>query len=95
MWLPQRLMAELFQTTPDNIGLHLKNIYVEGELAEKATAEDFSVVQNKGGRAVRRTLKQLSLPGRVQHPASPINPRYRDFCGTRFLNIRLRMPFLK
>ena len=54
LWLPQRLMAELFQTTPDNISLHLKNIFTEGELAEAATAEDFSVVQNEGGRAVRR-----------------------------------------
>jgi len=61
LWLPQRLMAELFQTTPDNIGLHLRNIYAEGELAEKSTAEDFSVVQNEGGRAVRRTLKHYSL----------------------------------
>jgi len=61
LWLPQRLMAELFQTTPDNIGLHLRNIYTEGELAEKATAEEFSVVQNEGDRAVRRTLKHYSL----------------------------------
>lgn len=61
LWLPQRLMAELFQTTADNIGLHLRNIYVEGELAEEATAEDFSVVQNEGGRAVQRTLKHYSL----------------------------------
>lgn len=61
LWLPQRLMAELFQTTPDNIGLHLRNIYAEGELVEKATTEDFSVVQNEGGRAVRRILKHYSL----------------------------------
>lgn len=61
LWLPQRQMAELFQTTSDNIGLHLKNIYAEGELTESATTEDFSVVQNEGGRAVRRTLKHYSL----------------------------------
>lgn len=61
LWLPQRQMAELFQTTTDNIGLHLRNIYAERELVEKATAEDFSVVQNEGGRAVRRTLKHYSL----------------------------------
>ena len=54
-------MADLFQTTPDNIGLHIRNIYAEGELAEKATAEDFSVVQNEGSRAIRRTLKHYSL----------------------------------
>ncbi len=61
LWLPQRQMAELFQTTPDNIGLHLKNIFAEGELTESATTEDFSVVQNEGGRAVRRTLKHYNL----------------------------------
>lgn len=61
LWLPQRLIAELFQTTPDNIGLHLRNIYAEGELVEKATTEDFSVVQNEGDRAVRRTLRHYSL----------------------------------
>lgn len=61
LWLPQRQMAELFQTTPDNIGLHLKNIFAEGELEESATTEDFSVVQNEGERAVRRTLRHYSL----------------------------------
>lgn len=61
LWLPQRLMAELFQTTTDNISLHLKNIYAEGELAEAATAEDFSVVQNEGGRDVRRKLRHYNL----------------------------------
>ncbi|MDP1771121.1 MAG: hypothetical protein Q8L15_02475 [Methylobacter sp.] len=54
IWLPQRLLAELFQTSTDNIGLHLKNIYAESELTEAATTEDFSVVQNEGGRAIRR-----------------------------------------
>lgn len=61
LWLSQRQMAELFQTTPDNIGSHLKNIFVEQELAESATTEDFSVVQNKRGCTVRRTLKHYNL----------------------------------
>ncbi|WP_205010675.1 virulence RhuM family protein [Nitrosomonas oligotropha] len=61
LWLTQRLMADLFQTSADNINLHLKNIFAEGELEESATTEDFSVVQNEGGRAVRRTLKHYSL----------------------------------
>lgn len=61
LWLTQRLMAELFQTTADNISLHLKNIYAEGELDEAATAEDFSAVQNEAGRAVRRTLRHYNL----------------------------------
>jgi hypothetical protein len=41
-------MAELFDTSTENIGLHLKNIYADGELLEKATAENFSVVQTDG-----------------------------------------------
>ncbi|MDR0382330.1 MAG: cell filamentation protein Fic, partial [Oscillospiraceae bacterium] len=45
IWLSQKNMGQLFDTSPDNIGLHLKNIYADGELTESATAEDFSVVQ--------------------------------------------------
>ena len=44
IWLSQKAMAELFDCSPDNISLHLKNIYSDGELSETATAEDFSVV---------------------------------------------------
>ena len=50
VWLTQQLMAELFQTSTDNISLHLKNIYSEGELQEAATTEDFSVVRQEGER---------------------------------------------
>ena len=45
VWLSQRQMAELFDVSPDNIGLHLKNIYADGELQRVATAEESSVVQ--------------------------------------------------
>ena len=41
VWLTQKLMAELFQVKPQNITIHLKNIYQEGELKEKATCKDF------------------------------------------------------
>ena len=41
VWLSQRLMAELFQTSPQNITIHLKNIFNEGELDEMATCKDF------------------------------------------------------
>jgi len=61
IWLPQRLIAELFQTSTDNISLHLKNIFADEELGELATTEDFSVVQNEGGRPVRRKLKHYNL----------------------------------
>lgn len=61
IWLPQKLIAELFQTTVDNVSLHLKNIYSDGELIQSATSEDFSVVQNEGGRAINRKLKFYNL----------------------------------
>jgi len=61
IWLSQRLMALLFDTSIDNIGLHLKNIYVEGELNEFSTTEDYSVVQQEGNREVCRNVKHYNL----------------------------------
>lgn len=60
-WLTQKVMAELFECTTDNISLHLKNIYKEEELEEKATTEYFSVVQNEGNRNVTRNVKCYNL----------------------------------
>lgn len=59
--LSQRQMALLFKTSTDNINLHLKNIYKDGELEELATTEDYSVVQKEGRRGVRRKLKHYNL----------------------------------
>src|SRR5690625_3173219 len=61
VWLTQREMAELFQVSTDNIGLHLKNIYANGELAPEATTEDSSVVQTEGQRQVRRPVTLYNL----------------------------------
>jgi hypothetical protein len=61
VWLSQRQMAELFDSTTDNIGPHLKNIYSDKELEEQATTEEYSVVQQEGGRQVRRKLKHYNL----------------------------------
>ena len=61
VWLTQRGMAKLFDCTTDNISLHLKNIYAEGELDEAATAEESSVVQTEGSRQVRRPAKLYNL----------------------------------
>jgi hypothetical protein len=61
IWLTQKRMSELFGTSTDNIGLHLKNIYADEELKEISTTEDFSVVQNEGARSVRRTVKFYNL----------------------------------
>jgi len=61
IWLTQKRMAELFGCTPDNISLHLKNIYQERELDSVATTEEFSVVQKEGNREVSRTVTCYSL----------------------------------
>jgi len=61
IWLSQKLMAELFWCSADNISLHLKNIYKEWELNEISTAEDFSAVQNEWWREVKRMIKMYSL----------------------------------
>lgn len=61
IWLTQKAMAELFECTPDNISLHLQNIYDSKELSAEATAEDFSVVQKEGTRQVSRILKHYNL----------------------------------
>jgi len=61
VWLTQKLLAELFQTTPQNITLHLKNIFAEGELDESATCKDFLQVQKEGNREVKRIQKFYNL----------------------------------
>ena len=59
IWLSQKQMAELFDTSTDNVGLHLRNVYAEGELAEEATTEDYLVVQIEGRRRVRRSVDEV------------------------------------
>lgn len=61
VWLTQKGMAQLFDCSTDNIGLHLKNIYASGELTESATTEDSSVVQNEGTRKITRRVKFYNL----------------------------------
>ena len=61
VWLTQKLMAELFQTTPQNVTLHLKAIFAEGELVEAATCKDCLQVRSEGSRKVSRTLRYYRL----------------------------------
>jgi hypothetical protein len=61
VWLTQKLMAELFQTTIPNINMHLKSIYEEEELAEEATIKDFLIVQKEGNREINRKQKFYNL----------------------------------
>ena len=61
VWLSQREVAELFDVSTDNVGLHLKNIYEDGELSREATAEESSVVQTEGTRQVQRPVTLYNL----------------------------------
>ena len=61
IWLTQKRMAELFDTTTQNITQHLKNIYSEKEVERERTCKDFLQVQNEGGRTIERKTKMYSL----------------------------------
>lgn len=61
LWLSQRQMSQLFDKDTDTIGMHLRNIYAEGELDEAATTEESSVVQTEGNRQVRRRVRLYNL----------------------------------
>jgi prophage maintenance system killer protein len=61
VWLTQAQMAELFQKTPQNITMHIRNAFKEGELDEQATCKEFLQVQTEGERVVRRKVKFYDL----------------------------------
>jgi hypothetical protein len=62
LWLTQALIAELFATTPQNVTMHLKAIYAEGELSEEATCKPYLQVRREGAREVGRTRLHYALP---------------------------------
>jgi len=61
VWVTQRQMADVFETTPENVLMHLRNIFKEGELVEAVTAKDFLAVRTEGRRQVQRRLKHYNL----------------------------------
>lgn len=61
VWLTQKLMAELFQTSVPNINMHLKNIFEEGELKQEATIKEFLIVRQEGTRDVNRNIEYYNL----------------------------------
>ena len=79
VWMTQAAMAELYQTTPQNITLHLKAIYKEGELESRATCKEFLQVQSEGSREVSRNRKFYNLPAIIA-----VGYRVRSPRGTQF-----------
>lgn len=61
VWLTQRQMADVFDTTPENVLMHLQNVFNDVELDEEATTKNFLVVRTEGQRQVRRRLKHYNL----------------------------------
>ena len=78
-WLTQAMLAELYQTSPQNITLHIKSIYEEGELIEEATCKEYLQVRTEGSRKVQRHLKRYNLD-----MVLAVGYRVRSQRGTQF-----------
>ena len=61
VWLTQAQMVDLFQTTKQNVSLHVRNVFKEGELDQSATVKDYLTVQKEGKREVTRNVKYYNL----------------------------------
>jgi len=79
IWLTQQLMAELFQTTKQNISLHVNNIYKEGELTPVATVKEYLTVRKEGSREVKRFLDYYNLDMVIS-----VGYRIKSHIATRF-----------
>jgi len=86
VWLTQNAMAELFQTTKQNIGQHIKNIIEDGELAEISTVKKFFTVQKEGNRKVKRGIDYYNLDMIISvgyRVKSSIATSFRQWATTR------------
>lgn len=79
VWLTQAQMAELFQTTRQNVNLHIRNLYLEGELDLAATCKEFLLVRPEGGREVQRKVDLYNLDVIMS-----VGYRVKSLRGTQF-----------
>jgi len=79
VWLSQKQMTELFQTTKQNISLHIRNVYAEGELEETSTVKEYMTVQTEGVRQVKRTIPYYNLDVIIS-----VGYRVKSHRGTQF-----------
>jgi len=79
VWLAQAQMVELFQTTKQNISLHINNAFTEGEIEESATVKEYLTVQTEGQREVKRKVKYYSLDVIIS-----VGYRVKSLRGTQF-----------
>jgi hypothetical protein len=79
VWLTQAQMAELFQTTKQNVSLHISNAIEEGEVDELSTVKEYLTVQNEGERTVSRIVKHYNLDVIIS-----VGYRVKSLRGTQF-----------
>jgi len=79
LWLTQQLMADLFQTTKQNISLHIKSVIEEGELLPEATVKKYLTVRQEGNRQVQRELEYYNLDMIIS-----VGYRVKSVIATRF-----------
>ena len=79
VWLTQRQMAQVFDTTPENVLMHLRNVFASGELEADATTKEFLAVRTEGRRRVRRRLKHYNLDAIIS-----VGYRVNSMRGVRF-----------
>ena len=86
VWLTQVQMADLFEATRQNVSLHISNIYKEGELQKEATIKESLIVQNEGGRNVKRKQTYYNLDVIIS-----VGYRVKSIRGTQFRQWALRI----
>ncbi len=79
VWLSQAQMAELFQTTKQNISFHIQNIYEENELRQDRTVKEYLTVQSEGSREVKRNIEFYNLDVVIS-----VGYRVKSIRGTQF-----------
>jgi hypothetical protein len=93
VWLSQIQIAELYETTKQNISLHTQNIYDEGELAPSATVKDYLTVQREGSRNVQRSIAHYNLDMIIAigyRVKSPVATRFRQWATARLSEYLLK-----
>lgn len=79
VWLTQKQMSWLFNTSSQNITIHINNVYKERELVKEATCKDFLQVQKEGGRTIQRKVKHYNLDVIIS-----VGYRVKSLRGTQF-----------
>lgn len=79
LWLTQQQMAELFQTSKQNISHHIRSVYAEGELTQEATVKNYLTVQREGKREVQRQIEYYNLDVVIS-----VGYRVKSLIATRF-----------